>query len=351
MPTREKYWLAVLNRDICFDGRFVYAVRSTGVYCRPTCPSRRPNRSQVLFFSESVEAEQAGFRPCRRCEPASTASTSGRHSQLIREVCRYIEENSAERLNMSALSQRFNISSSHLHRVFKRALGVSVADYSRACRMKSFKTAVRKGSDITTAIYEAGFGSSSRLYESSDSSLGMTPAEYRKGGGGIRIRYTTAACSLGRLLVAATGRGVCSVCLGDSDAGLISKLQAEYPEARITRDNLRLRESVNQLLRHLDGSEPCPDFPLDIRATAFQRRVWEELRQIPPGATRSYSDIAGSLGRPKASRAVAKACASNPVALLIPCHRVIGKDGAPGGYRWGKNRKQQLLEKERKSSM
>jgi len=343
MTTPQKYWLALLNRDIRFEGRFVYAVRSTGVYCRPTCPSRRPSRSQVLFFSASAEAEQAGFRPCRRCRPTEATE---RRSQLIREVCRHIEQNSADRLDMRALSLKFNISSSHLHHLFKRALGISVAHYARACRMKSFKNVVRNGSDVTTAIYEAGFGSSSRLYESSDSNLGMTPAAYRRGGGGVRIGYTTSACPLGRLLVAATDRGVCSVTLGDTDAELIAALEAEYPQARIARDRRRLQETVSRLVSHLNGSEPCPEFPLDIRATAFQRRVWDELRRIPYGVTRSYSEIAGHLGSPKASRAVARACSSNPVALLIPCHRVVGKDGNPGGYRWGKDRKQRLLRKE-----
>jgi AraC family transcriptional regulator of adaptative response/methylated-DNA-[protein]-cysteine methyltransferase len=267
---------------------------------------------------------------------------------LIREVCRFIEENSTDRVEMRALSQKFGISSSHLHRIFKQALGISIAQYSRACRMKSFKSVVRSGSDITTAIYEAGFGSSSRLYESSDSNLGMTPAAYRKGGGGARIHYATIGCSLGRLLVAATGRGICSVSLGDIDAELISALKAEYPHASIVRDKLRLQETVSRLLSHINGSEPCPEFPLDIRATAFQRRVWDELRRIPHGITRSYSEIAGDIGSPKASRAVAHACASNPVALLIPCHRVVGKDGNAGGYRWGKKRKQQLLAREKK---
>jgi AraC family transcriptional regulator of adaptative response/methylated-DNA-[protein]-cysteine methyltransferase len=268
---------------------------------------------------------------------------------LIREVCRHIEENSTDRLDMRALSRKFNISSSHLHRVFKGALGISIAHYARACRMKSFKNVVRNASDVTTAIYEAGFGSSSRLYESADSNLGMTPAAYRKGGGGVRIAYTTSACPLGRLLVAATDRGVCSVSLGDTDAELIAALKAEYPQARIARDKLRLQEAVSRLLTHLKGSEPCPEFPLDIRATAFQRRVWDELRRIPYGVTRSYSDIAGDIGSPKASRAVAHACASNPVALLIPCHRVVGKDGNPGGYRWGKDRKHQLITGEKRA--
>jgi len=344
MTIPQKYWVAVLERDKKFDGRFVYAVRSTGVYCRPTCPSRRPNRAQVVFFTGSEKAEQAGFRPCRRCEPTAKVLSQ---SELLSQVCRYLEANSSESVPAGALSRMFNISSSHLQRLFKRALGVSVAQYARACRMKSFKTAVRNGSDVTAAIYEAGFGSSSRLYETSDSSLGMTPAIYRKGGGPVQIRYTTARSSLGRLLVAATDRGLCAVTLGDSDRELVSALRDEYPEALITRDRLHLCEAVDRLLKHLNGAESCPEFPLDIRATAFQRRVWEELRRIPYGTTRSYSEIASKIGTPAASRAVARACATNPVALVIPCHRVIGKSGEPGGYRWGKKRKERLLEVEK----
>lgn len=338
----RKCWLAVLNRDSKFDGRFVYAVRSTGIYCRPTCPSRRPGRSQVLFFGAPGEAERAGFRPCRRCEPESAR----RRPKLISDVCRYLESNLPERLPLQEIGRKFNISPSHLHRVFKRALGVSMTHYAKACRLESFKAAIRRGSDVTTAIYEAGFGSSSRLYEVSDSSLGMTPAVYKKGGNAIRIRYMTSACSLGRLLVASTDRGICAVTLGNSDAELISALQAEYPHAGLERDKSHLRQALSRLLRHLSGVEVYPELPLDIQATAFQRRVWEELQRIPSGTTRSYSEIASRIGSPGAARAVANACASNPVALLIPCHRVVAKDGGQGGYRWGKDRKRKLLKKE-----
>ena len=344
MMTPRKCWLAVLNRDVTFDGRFVYAVRSTGIYCRPTCPSRRPGRSQVLFFAAPVEAEHAGFRPCRRCEPAARNAPQ---AKLVREVCRYLETNSSEHVPLRALSRRFTISASHLHRVFKRALGISISDYEKACRMKSFKAAVRNGRDVTTAMYEAGFGSSSRLYEASGWNLGMTPAAYKKGGDAVQIRYATSDCFLGRLLIASTDRGICAVILGNTDAELVSALRREYPHAGITRDKSSLEDAVSKLLRHISGAEPCPEFPLDIRATAFQRRVWQELRGIPIGSTRSYSEIADRIGKPEAARAVARACASNPVALLIPCHRVIGKDGAPGGYRWGKDRKRKLLEKEK----
>jgi len=341
---KEKYWDAVLKRDPRFEGRFVYGVRSTGVYCRPTCPSRRPNRSQVLFFARAVSAEEAGFRPCRRCSPQEGVSSQMR---LVQAVCRHVERNCSEPVHMAELSQKFDSSASHLHRVFKRALGISVAQYAKACRIKTFKRVVRNRDDVTSALYEAGFGSSSRLYERSNSDLGMTPNVYRRGGGSAQIRYTTVPCSpLGRLLVAATDRGLCAVSLGDSDRQLLTALHEEYPDAAITRDRRNLQELVRGILRHLNGSIPCPDFALDIRATAFQRRVWEELRRIPYGTTSSYSDISKSLGKPKATRAVARACGANRLAIVIPCHRVVGKSGELSGYRWGVQRKRSLLQKE-----
>jgi AraC family transcriptional regulator of adaptative response/methylated-DNA-[protein]-cysteine methyltransferase len=298
----------------------------------------------VVFFPGCEPAEQAGFRACHRCHPRKEVRPQ---SELVREVCRYIEANSIEAVHLSTLSSQFRVSPSHLQRLFKAALGVSPAQYARAYRIRAVKRALRGGSDVTSAIYEAGFGSSSRLYEISDSSLGMTPAAYGKGAGHIRIRYTTASCSLGRILVAATDRGICSIALADSDRQLLASLHQEYPEARITRDNIGLGETLAHLLAHLNGLEPRPDFPLDIRATAFQQRVWAELRRIPYGATRSYSDIARAMGKPNAARAVARACATNPAALVIPCHRVIGKSGDAAGYRWGKARKLKLLANEK----
>ena len=345
MTSQEKWWQAVLDRDVNFDGRFVYAVRSTGIYCRPTCPSRRPNRKQVLFFSALGAAEQAGFRPCRRCNPQALISSS---TNVVREACRYIEENHAETLPLAHLSRQLNVSSSHLHRLFKRALGVSPAQYLEECRMNSVKGHLRRGGEVTTAIYEAGFGSSSRLYERAASRLGMTPATYGKGGVGMRIFYTTAGCRLGRLLVAATTRGLCAVSLGDSDRELADALKKEYPNAEILKDKDALHETIGNVVEHLNGNEPRLDFPLDVRATAFQCRVWEELKRIPYGTTQSYSDVARRIGRPKAARAVARACATNPVALVIPCHRVVDQSGKSSGYRWGRERKQALLSFERR---
>jgi len=341
----QKFWKAVLNRDEKFDGRFVYAVRSTGIYCRPTCPSRRPDRRQVVFFNARVAAEKAGFRPCRRCKPQELISAS---SSLVERACSYIQHNHTEPLKLTELSKHLKVSSSHLHRLFKRALGISPARYAEACRMKTVKDHLQRGKDVTTAIYESGFGSSSRLYERAPSSLGMTPATYGKGGLGMRIAYSTAACPLGRLLVAATARGICAVTLGNSDQELKTALEREYPKAEVFEDRRALNGTVKEVLKYLDGDEARLDFPLDIRATAFQCRVWEELRRIPYGTTQSYSAIAGMVGRPKAARAVARACATNPIALVIPCHRVVARTGKFSGYRWGKERKEALLAQEQK---
>jgi AraC family transcriptional regulator of adaptative response/methylated-DNA-[protein]-cysteine methyltransferase len=347
MRNQPKFWDAVVRRDENFDGRFVYAVRSTGIYCRPACPSRRPNRRQVIFFSTRIAAEQAGFRPCLRCKPQEPASAS---SNLVRRACTYIQENHTEPLRLAVLSTHLKVSSSHLQRMFKRCLGISPAQYAETCRMKTVKHHLQRGKDVTTAIYESGFGSSSRLYEKAQTSLGMTPATYGKGGQGVRIAYVTAPCPLGRLLVASTPRGLCAVTLGNSDRELVAALEREYPNAELFEDRQALKNIIEQLLRYLNGHQPRLDFPLDIRATAFQCRVWQELRRIPYGTTQSYSGIAEILGRPKASRAVARACATNPVALVIPCHRVVTRTGKLSGYRWGKERKKALLEREQRDS-
>jgi AraC family transcriptional regulator of adaptative response/methylated-DNA-[protein]-cysteine methyltransferase len=347
MRNRPLLWEAVLQRDENFDGRFVYAVRSTGIYCRPTCPSRRPDRSQVVFFETRIAAEQSGFRPCRRCKPQESMSAS---SSLVQRACTYIEDNHTEQLRLADLSKHLKVSSSHLQRVFKRALGISPAQYAETCRMKTVKHHLRRGKDVTTAIYESGFGSSSRLYEKAQTSLGMTPATYGRGGQGLRIAYTTAPCPLGRLLVASTVRGLCAVTLGNSDRELKTALENEYPKAELFEDHQALKNIVDEVLKYLDGRQPRLDFCLDIRATAFQCRVWEELRRIPYGMTQSYSGIAEMIGRPKAARAVARACATNPVALVIPCHRVVTQSGELSGYRWGKERKQALLAGEQKEN-
>jgi AraC family transcriptional regulator, regulatory protein of adaptative response / methylated-DNA-[protein]-cysteine methyltransferase len=348
----ERRWQAVLAKDASFDGEFVYAVRSTGIYCRPWCPSRRPRRGQVVFFPGPGDAERAGYRPCRRCHPRD-ASPRRHRSGLIQRLCRIIEDNVARpdaSLTLLALSSQVGVSPHHLQRIFKRVMGITPRQYAEACRVAGLKLGLKGGKDVTSALYEAGYGSSSRLYERADARLGMTPATYRRGGRGMRIGYTIAGSPLGRLLVAATERGVCAVSLGDSDAALEALLHSEYPNAEIERDRRSeggLGQWVKRILGHLRGELPSLDLPVDLQATAFQWRVWRELCRIPCGSTRSYSEIARAIGRPTAVRAVARAVATNPVAVVIPCHRVVHRDGSLSGYRWGPERKRTLLEIER----
>jgi len=343
----EILWRAVLQRDARFDGRIFFAVRSTGIYCRPSCPARRPRREQVIFFRVPEAAERAGFRSCRRCRPRNAASVNPQ-VEMVRSVCRFIEERGGELPTLEELGTHAGASAYHLQRVFKSVVGITPKQYAQAFRISSFKRDVKKpGSSVTRAMYDAGFGSSSRLYERAPAELGMTPAEYRRGAKGLRLIYTLVQCPLGRLLVSATEKGVCAVRLGDSDHELETDLAGEYRFAEIHREDEILREWVEQILDHLKGERPHINLPLDVQATAFQRRVWDELRKIPYGSTRSYGDVARAIGRPTATRAVARAIATNPVALVIPCHRVIREDKSLGGYRWGVERKRSLLERER----
>jgi AraC family transcriptional regulator, regulatory protein of adaptative response / methylated-DNA-[protein]-cysteine methyltransferase len=341
----EARWQVVLAREVCGNERFVYAVRSTGVYCRPGCPSRRPRRENVLFFPLPDAAESAGFRPCRRCRPERPRAASPQ-IELIGRACRTIEEQLDSPPTLSTLGQELRSSPFHLERTFKRFLGITPRQYADALRIERLKTNLRGARDVTEAMYEAGYGSSRALYERAPDQLGMTPATYQRGGRGMSITYATAHSPLGRLLVAATERGICAVILGESDETLEKALAAEYPRASVRRDNGQLKLWVSALLAHLCGSQPKLDLPLDIQATAFQWRVWQELRKIPYGETRSYSQIARALGRPKAARAVANACAANPAAIVIPCHRVVHENGQTGGYRWGAERKRTLLSRE-----
>ncbi len=336
-------WSAVLHRDARRDADFVFAVRSTGIYCRPSCPARRPDRHQVVFFREPDAAERHGFRPCRRCRPREAAS---RLAALVQNAARYIRAHADERIRLGELAAALGCSPGHLQRTFRRATGISPRQFAEALRLRRFKSGVRAGSSVTHSLYDAGFGSSSRLYERSNVQLGMTPATYRRGGEGMRIGYTIARSPLGRLLVAATERGISAVYLGDADAPLRRELREEYPRAEIHPAGGDFSRWVRALLEHLSGARPKLDLPLDVRATAFQQRVWQELRRIPYGATRTYSQIARALGKPAATRAVARACATNPVSLVVPCHRVIREDGNLAGYRWGLRRKQALLARE-----
>jgi len=346
---REVYWQAVEARDARFNGVFVYGVRSTGVYCKPSCPSRRPRRDKVELFHTREEAEGSGFRACLRCKPREAAAPDPR-AELVLRVCRRIEEREGVAPSLEELGAESGVSPHHLQRTFKSLTGITPRQYAAAFRLRLFKSRVKEGSDVTAAMYDAGYGSSSRLYEQASERLGMTPATYRRKGKGMNINYAIADSHLGRILVAATERGVCSVQLGDGDEELESALAAEYPAASITRDEARLGDTVEGLLRHLEGTQPDLGLPLDLQATAFQLRVWEELRRIPYGSTRSYAEVAEAIGRPTATRAVARACATNPVALVTPCHRVVRTGGELGGYRWGVGRKERLLEQERSSA-
>lgn len=341
----EEKWEAVEARDARFDGAFVYAVRSTGIYCRPSCPSRRPRRPHVTFFALPEAAERAGFRSCLRCRPRSVR-TRDPQAERIQKVCRYVADHLEEPLTLERLGREAGLAPHHLQRTFKRVMGISPRAYADALRLGVFRQRVRKGAAVIDAAFEAGYGSTSRLYERAPAQLGMTPAAFRRGGRGLRLRYTTVDCPLGRLLVAATERGVSLVSLGESDEALERALQAEYPAAQVARDDASLRDWVRHIVKHLEGREPHLDLPVDVRATAFQWQVWEELRRIPRGETRTYADVARAIGRPRAVRAVARACATNPVALVVPCHRVVPSAGGTGGYRWGDARKARLLESE-----
>ena len=345
--TEDQRWQAVLDRDARFDSAFVYAVRSTGIYCRPTCPSRRPRRQQVAFYAAPAAAEAAGFRACRRCTPEGRPPRD-RQAQAARRACAAIDAASEGPPTLAALGRAVGMSPHHLQRTCKRIMGVSPRQYADARRLGRLKSSLRRGEDIAGALYGAGYGSSSRLYERAPGQLGMTPATYRKGGAGASMRYAIIDSALGRLLVAATDRGLSFVGFGETDADLEAEMRDEFPAAEIARDDEALGGLVGPLVASLAGQSAALDLPLDVQATAFQRRVWEALRAIPLGEVRSYREVAESLGQPGAARAVGNACAHNPVPLVIPCHRVVRGDGGLGGYRWGPGRKETLLAHERR---
>ena len=338
----DQRWQTVQKRDVNADGQFVFAVRSTGIYCRPSCPARRPASYQVVFFPTCDAAEQNGFRACRRCHPCEVSA----HAAIVTRVCQLIETNLEEPLSLASLGDKVGLSPFHLQRIFKRALGVSPRQYADACRFRAFKQQLKQGPSATNAVYATGYGSSSRAYERTASRLGMTPTRYRQGGEQTRIHYLTVKCALGRMLVAATDKGICKISFGDTAPTLERSLREEFPAAGFQRGGSKLQTWTRSILRHLNGHQPRLDLPLDVRATAFQSRVWTALRSIPYGETRSYKQIAKAVGRPKAIRAVAHACATNNVAILIPCHRVVRKNGNLAGYRWGLKRKRYLHAKE-----
>src|SRR5579864_6286866 len=340
----DQQWTLVLARDAKADGHFVYAVRSTGIFCRPSCPSRRPRRELVEFFQSPVQAQQAGYRACRRCAPTEPS----RQSQQVEAACRYIDANLETTISLATLARRTGLSPFYFQRMFKRALGISPRQYQQARRSNKFKDALHTNGRITDAIYEAGYSSSSRAYENVPAQLGMTPSAFRRNGAGAEIRYAVLSTELGKVLIAATERGLCAVRFGESAALLERELRGEFRSASVVRDEENLRPLAAQVRELLRGGLNPREIPLDIQGTAFQQLVWDALSQIPRGETRSYSEIARAIGHPQAVRAVAGACAANPVAVVVPCHRVVKKSGALSGYRWGTKRKAALLEKEKR---
>ena len=350
VTTADRRWQAVLARDAESDGTFVYAVRSTGVFCRPSCPSRRPRRDQVQFFTAPEAAIAAGYRACLRCKPndfAMRAEIAERETKLVARVCREIDQHEEGLPALAQLASNAGMSPHSLLRIFRKKMGITPRQYADSIRVQKLKSGLQKGSDVTTAMYDAGYSSSSRLYEQADAQLGMTPSTYRNGGRGMQIAFTIENCALGRVLVGSTERGISAVYLGDDDRKLEKILRAEYPNAQIRVDRSALSEWVRPIVENISGSTARIDLPIDVQATAFQRRVWDELRKIPRGATRSYKQIAAAIGRPKAVRAVARACAMNPVAVVVPCHRVVRDGGRLSGYRWGVQRKRALLAREK----
>jgi len=342
-------WDSVLTRDPGADEKLFYGVTTTGIYCRPSCPSRRPKRENIAFFSSTEAAERAGFRACQRCHPNRPGS---RHAAVER-ARQYIDAHAGdldERITLSLLSDHAGLSPYHLQRKFKETVGLTPAQYIRARKSEKLKTELKRGETVSRASFGAGYGSSSRAYEDAASHLGMTPAAYKRGGAGTSIDYVTTKTSLGVLLVAATERGVCAVTLGDSAASVEGALAREYPAAqrrRVSAAEGDLHAWVQAVVAVVEGEQSRLNVPLDVQGSAFQWKVWRELQKIPAGQTRSYSEIATAIAAPRAVRAVASACANNRVALLIPCHRVIRQTGELGGYRWGLERKRRLLEKER----
>jgi AraC family transcriptional regulator of adaptative response/methylated-DNA-[protein]-cysteine methyltransferase len=347
----DERWQAVRARNPAADGAFYYAVQTTGVYCRPGCPARLPRRENASFHNTCADAERAGFRPCKRCRP-NEPTLADRHGVTVRRACRLIEEAQAESQAMpslDALAQAAGMSRFHFHRVFKALTGVTPKGYGDAYRARRVRNALAHDGTVTAALYGAGFNSSSRFYAASSELLGMTPTQLRAGGDGIVIHFAVGECSLGSILVAATDKGVCAIELGDDPEDLLRELQDRFPNARLIGGDQKFEQQVAKVVGFIEAPGHGLDLPLDIRGTAFQQRVWKAIRGIPTGSTASYAEIARRIGAPKAVRAVAQACASNAIALAIPCHRVVRSDGSTSGYRWGVARKRELLAREQAS--
>ncbi len=344
---RDPRWSAVRRRDTRADGQFVYAVSTTGIYCRPSCASRPARREHVTFHDNAAAAQAAGFRACKRCRPDS-ASVTDRHATAVIAACRSIDAADTA-LSLASLARTAGLSPFHFQRVFKHATGLTPKQYAGAQRAERVRAALRVAPNVTDALYSAGYGSNSRFYEEADRRLGMAAGTYRAGGRGARIRYATGKCSLGAVLVAATDLGVCSILLGAAAAQLERDLRQQFPEAELIGADRDFKSLVGRVIRLIDTPDYVTDLPLDIRGTAFQRQVWAALAKIPSGRTLSYAQLAAQIGRPRAVRAVAGACAANRLAVAIPCHRAVRSDGSLAGYRWGAKRKRTLLERERRA--
>jgi AraC family transcriptional regulator, regulatory protein of adaptative response / methylated-DNA-[protein]-cysteine methyltransferase len=340
-------WACVVNHDAQADGSFFYSVKTTGVYCRPSCAARLARPENVAFHTSTADAERAGFRPCKRCRP-DRPSRAEAHTATVADLCRFIET-SDQAPSLDALAQRAGFSSFHLHRIFKEVTGLTPKAYAAAHRAQFVRDQLDRSETVTQAIYDAGYNSNGRFYEESDQVLGMTPSEYRAGGSNTEIRFAIGQCSLGAILVARSARGVCAILLGDDPDDLARDLQNRFPQALIIGGDSEFEQWVAKVVGLVEAPGVGLDLPLDVRGTAFQQRVWQALREIPPGQTASYADIARRIGEPKAVRAVAQACGANALAVAIPCHRVVRSDGGLSGYRWGVERKRSLLEREAKA--
>ncbi len=344
VPDDEAMWAAVVNRDPAADGRFWFSVRTTGVYCRPSCGARRPLRSNVRFHATQADAEQAGFRPCKRCRP-NEAPLAERHAAAVAAVCRLIDASETIPA-LESVAAAAGMSPHHFHRVFKAATGLTPRAYAEAKRGDRVRDELTRGGSVTAAIYGAGFNSSGRFYEAAGKVLGMTPGAYRNGGAGEAIRFAIGQCSLGAILVAASDAGICAIALGDDPDALARDLQDRFPQATLVGDDPAFAGLVARVVGVVESPGIGHDLPLDIRGTAFQQRVWQALSAIPSGETVTYAEVASRIGSPDAARAVAGACAANRLAVAIPCHRVVRRDGTPTGYRWGVERKRALLDRE-----
>jgi len=342
-------WRAILTRDGSWDGRLYYGVRTTGVYCRPSCPSRRPNRENVRIFPSSRAARGAGYRPCKRCWPDRDSAPDPTR-EAVERAQSVLDASPLEPIPLGRLAAEVGMSPHHLHRAFRRLVGLTPKAYGDARRVAVLKDRLRTGETVTRAAFEAGFGSVRAAYDRGEAGMGMPPGAYRAGGVGIRIRFAVTRTPVGLLLLGATDRGVCAVVLGDSGTDLREALAAEFPRAERVEDPEGLEPWLDAIRKHLEGENPKLDLPVDVSGTEFQRAVWRALTEVPYGATRTYGEIARSIGRPGASRAVGRACGANRVALVIPCHRAVRKDGASGGYRWGPATKRALLDRERERS-